>query len=95
MTEMSNVFAPGGWSNWQFHLTPDAEKVFKEAFAHFLGVGYTPMAFATQVVAGMNYSFLAKGKVVAPAGVEFLARIHIYVAPGQNPVITQITRIEP
>lgn len=91
----TNIFAPGGWSNWHFTLTPEAEKVFKEAFAGFVGVGYTPMAFATQVVAGMNYSFLAKGKVVVPGGTEFPARIHIYVAPGQKPVITQIIRVEP
>lgn len=91
----TNIFAPGGWSSWNFTLTAEAQKVFKEAFAHFMGVGYTPMAFATQVVAGLNYSFLAKGHVVVPGGTEFPARIHIYVAPGQKPVITQIIRVEP
>jgi len=95
MSEQNNMFVVGGWSNWQFTLTPEAEKVFKEAFAHFVGVGYTPLAFATQVVAGLNYSFLAKGRVVVPGGSEFPAQIHIHVAPNAKPVITQIIRIAP
>lgn len=90
-----NRGVPGGWSDWHFTLTPEAEEVFKEALHQLMGVGYTPLAFATQVVAGLNYSFLAKGKVVVPGGHEFLARIHVYVAPGHKPVIAQINRIEP
>ena len=48
---------PGGYTDWQFPVTSEAYHVFKTAFEGFAGAEYNPLAFATQVVAGTNYSF--------------------------------------
>ena len=86
---------PGGWSNWNFELTPDAKKVFEKALQGFVGVAYTPLAFATQVVAGENYCFLCKGKVVYPDAPEFPAKVYIYQPLKGDPHITEIKKIKP
>lgn len=55
----------GGWSGWKV-ITPDAEKIFKKGLGNLTGVGYVPVAFDTQVVAGTNYLFLCIATVVVP-----------------------------
>jgi len=88
---------PGGWSPWHFTLTHEAEAAFTKALHGLVGVHYTPLAFATQVVAGTNYSVLAKGVIAAPGSPEIAVKIHIFQPlPGQgDPHLLQIIRIEP
>jgi hypothetical protein len=98
--EKENVMADtgqmvGAWSSFSFTITPEAKKVFDQAFKGFVGVKYTPLAFATQVVAGLNYCFLCQGQVVSPGNPEFAALVYIYAPPGGDPHITGITRISP
>ena len=50
----------GGWTKFSI-LTDEAKKVFHDVKKP-LGVIYTPFAFATQVVAGINYCFLCTGQ---------------------------------
>jgi hypothetical protein len=92
---MSTV--PGGWSDFNFTITPEAKGVFDQVTTHLLGVKYTALAFATQVVNGLNYCFLCEGEVVAPGQPEFAALIYVYVPSGERPQphITHITRINP
>ena len=85
----------GGWSGFSFKITPEAQKVFDQALKGFVGVKYTPLAFATQVVAGLNYCFLCKAQVVAPGTSEYAALVNIYAPPGGDPHITGIRRITP
>lgn len=85
----------GGWTNFTFTLTDNAKKVFSLAFKGFVGVDYTPLAFATQVVAGTNWCFLAKGVVVYPGAPEMAALIYIYEPLEGNPHITDIEQIKP
>lgn len=87
--------APGGWVNWNFQPTPEAIKVFKTALKGFYGVGYQPLAYTTQVVAGTNYCFLAQGKVVVPSSPIRAALVYIYhPLPGQGePHVTGIKQI--
>jgi hypothetical protein len=90
----------GGWTGWNFNIDPEAKKVFDEALEHFVGVHYTLIAVATQVVAGLNYSFLSKGKVVHPNSAEDLAvKIHIFKPlpsdTSTKPYITEIVRVVP
>lgn len=56
----------GGWSPYSCEINADARKAFDEALEELLGVDYEPVAVATQVVAGLNYSFFCNSKVVAP-----------------------------
>jgi hypothetical protein len=94
MSETSGL--PGGWGDFSFTITPEAKNVFDQALKGLTGVKYTPLAFATQVVAGLNYCFLCEGQVVYPGNPEFAALIYVY-APhsGGDPHITGIKRINP
>ena len=84
---------PGGWTGFHFKLTPKAEKVF--GVMNLSGVKYTPLAFATQVVAGTNWCFLAQGTIVYPGNPEFAALIYIYEPLQGEPYVTGIHRINP
>jgi hypothetical protein len=86
---------PGGWTDWSFTITPEAKKVFDEALKGFVGVAYTPLAFATQVVAGMNYCFLCKGKVVYPDAPDLAAKVYIYQPLSGAPHLSEIKKVTP
>jgi hypothetical protein len=86
---------PGGWSPFSFTISPEAKGVFDQTVAPLLGVDYTPLAFANQVVNGLNYCFLCEGQVVVPARPEFAALVYIYAPPESEPHITSIDRINP
>lgn len=85
----------GGWTSFDFSLTRTALRVFGEAFKGFVGVDYTPLASATQVVAGTNWCFLAKGTVVVPSAPELAALIYIFEPLEGHAYITEIKQIKP
>lgn len=87
----------GGWTSFNFDVSDEAKAVFGKALDGLTGVGYTPLAVATQVVAGINYCFLCKGEVVAPGGHQIAAKVYIFEPlPGQgDPRITDIEEIHP
>lgn len=89
----AKVAMPGAWTNFKFELTPRAKEVFKKALHDFVGVGYTPIAFATQVVAGTNWCYLSKA--VIPGGVEYAALLYIFDPLEGPPHITEIKQIKP
>ena len=68
---------PGGYTDWQFPMTDEATQVFKTAFQGFCGVGYNPVAFATQVIAGERYAFLALGTATTHPARQLVAVIHV------------------
>jgi hypothetical protein len=94
---MSNI--PGGWTDWNFAISKEAQQVFDAAVKGLLGVQYTPLAFATQVVAGTNYCFLSKAKVVHPIAPERVVKLYIFqplpTAPETKPHITEIVEVKP
>ena len=85
----------GGWSDFNFTVSPEARKVFDQTMKHLVGVKYTALAFATQVVSGLNYCFLCEGQVVTPGQPEFAALIYVYAPLKGDPHITRIERINP
>lgn len=91
---MSSV-VPGGWTGFKWEIPQEAKAVFDKALAGFVGVGYTPYAVATQVVAGTNYCFICKGVVVVPELPETAVKLYIYQPLSGDPVITQIVEIKP
>lgn len=84
----------GGWTTYSCKLSDDAKKVFKKAFKDFVGVSYTPVAVATQVVAGVNYSFFCNAQGVYPNAPNEGALVSIYDPPGGKPHITGIKIVE-
>ena len=91
---MSNTM-PGGWTAFSFTIPGDAKHVFDKALEGFTGVGYTPLAVATQVVEGTNYCYLCKGVVVYPGAPELVVKMYIYKPLDGSPHITQIVEIRP
>lgn len=84
--------AIGAWTNFAHPVTAEAQHVFEKA--RITGVEYVPFAFATQVVAGTNYSFLCTSQVVAPHGKQGAAKVYIFAPlPGQGE--PHVTKIEP
>jgi hypothetical protein len=86
----------GGWSEWSYKISSDAQDVFDRALKGFVGVKYeTPSAYATQSVAGTNYCFLCEAQVVYPDALPYPVLLYIYQPPTGNPCITGIKKIVP
>lgn len=85
---------PGGWSGWSFPLTAEATDAFQQTVGKLLGVNYTPLEFATQVVAGRNYSYFCRARGVFPGATDYFVKIHVYVPLEGAPSITQIVKLD-
>lgn len=85
---------PGGWTTFDFTLTPQAQEIFKKA-VNLVGVSYTPLAFATQVVEGINWCFLAKGAVAVFGAPQLAALLYVYEPLNGAPYLTEIKQIKP
>ena len=85
----------GAYSDYSCNISPEAQKVFDTAFTGFVGVRYTPIAVATQVVNGTNYSFLCNSKTVYPLTTNKAAIVNIYQPLNGGPHISEIRRFEP
>jgi hypothetical protein len=83
----------GGWTSFNCQITKEASQVFEAAFKSFVGISYSPVAFATQVVSGTNYSFFCNAKAGYPNAPNQAAIVDIY-QPLDGPVhITGIRMI--
>ena len=83
----------GGWSEYSCDISPEALKAFEEAMSGFVGVGYSPVAVAQQVVAGMNYNFFCNARVVVPNAPNGAALVSIYQPLEGKAGITHIERL--
>jgi hypothetical protein len=79
---------------FDFTLTPKAQEIFKKA-VNLVGVSYTPLAFATQVVAGTNWCFLAKGAVAVFGAPQIAALLYVFEPLDGSPYLTEIKQIKP
>lgn len=84
----------GGWQdNGELpnFLNESQQEIFDKALSGLLGVGYTPIALlASQVVAGMNYAFLASGTTVTAEPITHLYIINVYVDINNEVTLTNI-----
>ena len=87
---------PGGWTGWNAPVSGEALQVFEAVTKQLLGVRYTPVAYATQVVAGLNYAFLALAKltIIAPES-ESVKILYVYKPLQGDPHITHIVPVTP
>lgn len=69
-------------------------KVFEQAINGLVGVQYTPLEVSTQLVAGTNYRFICRAKMITATPVEFNAEVCIFKPLQEDPCITQIIRLE-
>ena len=68
----------GGWTPFSCKITKEASEVFEAVVGSLVGVSYSPVAFATQIVAGTNYSFFCNAKGVYPNAPNQAAIVDIY-----------------
>ncbi len=70
----------GGWTTADDPaLTDETKAIFEKALEELVGVDYEPLALlGTQVVAGTNYCFLARAKVVYPDAPTTYTLVYIY-----------------
>lgn len=94
---MSEAKIAGGWSGFQSPVPKEAMSVFTTATEGLMGVKYTPVAVAAQVVAGMNYCYLCTAIGVYPDAIGYAAKLNVYQPlPGQGiPHVTSINAITP
>jgi hypothetical protein len=68
---------PGGWSQYTSSISSEAQSAFDEALKGFVGVKYTPVAVAEQVVAGKNFRFFCNASAVIPNAPNYGAILSI------------------
>lgn len=68
---------PGGWRPFE-KVSPDAQKVFDEAFHGFVGSDYKTLAVTSQLVNGTNYIFAANAHPVYPNSHDYPVLIRIF-----------------
>ena len=84
----------GGWTPYTTTISADAQAAFNEVIAGLVGVHYTPLAVASQVVSGMNYRFFCNAQAVHPDAPYYAAIVQVYRPIQGKAVITSIKPIE-
>ena len=83
----------GGWTPYTTEISAESKSVFEKAIKVLLGVTYTPLAVATQVVAGTNFSFFCNAKAVSPNSANEAAMVLVFRPLQGDPHLVSITRI--
>ena len=91
---MSTNLVAGGWTPYSTTISADAQKVFDSVIKNLLGVHYTPLAVATQVVSGTNYRFFANAQGVYPGALNEAVIIQIYKPMEGQAHITSIKKVD-
>ena len=75
-------------------LSPEVQKIFKDATSSLVGVRYTPLILVgTQIVSGQNYKFIAQMNVLNSQFPKTLVNMTIYVPFEGIPVILNINQL--
>ena len=96
----STALAEGGMTgSWTFpenvEMTDEMKTVFEKGIDGLLGVSYTPVAcLGTQVVAGTNYCFLCKARVVIPDADDYYALVYLYQDPAGDVSVLNIVPMD-
>ncbi len=67
----------GAWTPYAC-IDNEQRSVFEAALAGRTGVAYEPVAVATQVVAGTNYSFFANAQIVYPGAANRTVFVDVF-----------------
>lgn len=68
----------GGWSEYSTHIPSELKAVFVEALKGRTGVSYSPIAVASQVVAGTNYRFFCNAHSVIPNATNYATIVCVH-----------------
>ena len=92
---MSDQIFACGWSNFDFTLTSEAKDAFETAMPPLFGAKYTPLAFASRVVAGIDYCFLCEVQYIARFPDENTVKVYIHQPQSGRPTHYRIIPIHP
>lgn len=87
---MDTKTAVGTWTGFDFKISAEAEKVFKETLGKLIGVKYQLIAVATQLVSGTNFCFLCEATPATRSPVTSLVEGFVYQPLKGDPRITEI-----
>lgn len=76
---MDTKTAVGTWTGFDFKISAEADKVFKETLGKLIGVKYQLIAVATQLVSGTNFCFLCEATPVTRNPVTSLVEGFVYL----------------
>ena len=91
---MSTNSTVGGWTIYSTTISSAAKKAFDDALKGLVGVGYEPLAVASQLVSGTNYRFFCNAKVVYPGAPNQAALVQIYQPAQGQAHITSIKIVD-
>lgn len=75
----SNIaIVPGGWSPWSFEISAEQKDVLHKGTQVVIGGSFNPIAVATQVVAGTNFSFVCEVTAWKMHYVRYIALVQIH-----------------
>lgn len=82
----------GAWTSFRTEISKEEIEIFKKVTDSLLGVKYSPVAVASQLVSGTNYRFFCNAKAVYPNAINDAAMVVIYKPSEGDPYICSITR---
>lgn len=91
---METKLMTGAWTKYNDSIKKEEMTVFNTALNGLMGVSYTPLAVATQVVSGVNYRYFCNAKGVYPNSLNEAVIIEIYQPVNGTPHISSIRRCE-
>ena len=84
----------GGWTPYSTTVSAEAKKAFDSVIKGLVGVKYSPLAVATQVVSGINYRFFCNAQGVYPNALNEAVIIQIYQPLKETAHITSIKKVD-
>lgn len=84
----------GAWTEFSCDISAQAQAAFDEAIGEIVGVTYSPVAVASQVVKGMNYAFFCNADTATLPHLSSAAMVNINQEPGGPAKVTGIVTIE-
>ena len=89
---MSTTITTGAWTPFRTEISKEEMEIFKKVTDPLLGVKYSPVAVASQVVNGANYRFFCNSKAVYPNAINDATMIFVYKPSDGEPYIIYITK---
>ncbi|QZT38441.1 hypothetical protein K5X82_05975 [Halosquirtibacter xylanolyticus] len=89
---MSHSSCCGGFTPYSKDIPMDALDAFHEAMEGFVGVGYEPLCYASQVVQGTNYCFFCNATLVVADPVVYPAFVEVFKPLEGKACITHISK---
>jgi hypothetical protein len=83
----------GAYGPFTAKIDDRATSAFSEAMEHIVGVQYSPVAVASQVVSGTNYAFFCNAQIPGIGNTVYPAMVNVYQPLNGSAVITHIAKI--